>query len=207
MTNFTKHVGTNHLGTKVVIVFRELPEDEDSCLVVETKTLPEMYHDQLMRVVDSQEGQSVLNLYEVLQRRMFGDGRPMLQGLHERGLLKKMSVDQISVVPMPNRSAPLRDINKQISGSQSPGDVAETTTPVELPNTQASAEAPVADQPPVGSDEQKSSLAETKLLTARLMEEDAKKLREEAYTLDPSLKKGGRPSKAQKEKAEGISAD
>jgi len=38
--------------------------------------------------------------------------------------------------------------------------------------------------------------AESKLLQARLMEEDAKKMREEAYALDPALKKGGRPKKA-----------
>lgn len=198
MAGFTKHVGVNHLGTKVVIVFRELPDDTDHCLVVETKTLSEMYHDQLMRVVDSQEAQSTTDLYEVLQRRQFGDGMVMLQALHSRGLLKKMAVDQISVVPMPNRSAPLREVNDQIRGTPS------KAKPVEAPKA---AEAPKPDQPPIGSEEQQRSLAETKLLTARLMEEDAKKLREEAYKLDPSLKKGGRPSKDQKKKAEEISAD
>lgn len=198
MAGFTKHVGVNHLGTKVVIVFRELPDDPDHCLVVETKTLSEMYHDQLMRVVDSQDAQATIDLYTVLQRRQFGDGMVMLQALHSKGLLKKMPVDQISVMPMPNRSAPLREVNDQIRGTPS------EAKPVEAPKA---AEVPKKEQPEVGSDEQKRSLAETKLLTARLMEEDAKKLRDEAYALDPSLKKGGRPSKDQKKKAEEISAD
>jgi hypothetical protein len=158
-----------------------------------------MYHDQLMRVVDSQEAQSKVDLYEVLQRRNFGDGQIMLNALHNRGLLKKVAVDQIKVQPMPNRTAPLREVNDQIRGTAS------------APTPTKAAPAPEVAQPkeapPVGSDEQKRSLAETKLLTARLMEEDAKKLRDEAYRLDPSLKKGGRPSKDQKKKAEEISAD
>lgn len=199
MANFTKHVGVNHLGTRVVIVFRELPDDPDHCLVVETKTLSEMYHDQLMRVVDSQDAQSKVDLYEVLQRRNFGDGQIMLNALHGRGLLKKVPVDQVKVQPMPNRTAPLREVNDQIRGS--------ATAAAPAPTKAAPEVAPQKEAPPVGSDEQKRSLAETKLLTARLMEEDAKKLRDEAYKLDPSLKKGGRPSKDQKKKAEEISAD
>lgn len=195
MSRFTRHVGTNHLGTKVVIVFRELPDDPDHCLVVETKTLSEMYHDQLMRVVDSQEGQKEVDLYSVLQRRNFGDGQIMLNALHNSGLLRKEHVDKIQVVPMPNRSAPLRDVNNQIRTDRGLKPV------VKAPEGEAKT------APPAGSDEQKKSLAETKLLTARLMEEDAQKLREEAYTLDPSLKKGGRPSKVQKKKADTIAAE
>jgi hypothetical protein len=201
MSKFTRHVGTNHLGTKVIIVFRELPDDPDHCLVVETKTLNEMYHDQLLRVVDSAEAQKEVDLYNVLGRRNFGDGQIMINALHNRGLLKKESVDQISVVPMPNRSAPLRDINEQIRADrkQPSGKTAQPTV----------VEDPVTKVPPpeVGSEEQKKSLAETKLLTARLMEEDAQKLREEAYTLDPSLKKGGRPSKVQQKKADTLAAE
>lgn len=201
---FTRHVGTNNLGTKVIIVFRELPDDPDHCLVVETKTLSEMYHDQLLRVVDSAEAQKEVDLYNVLGRRNFGDGQIMINALHNRGLLKKVSVDQIQVVPMPNRSAPLRDVNEQIRADkkQPSGKKAEKPVP---PVSEDSVEQ--ADQPEVGSDEQKKSLAETKLLTARLMEEDAQKLREEAYTLDPSLKKGGRPSKVQKKKADTLAAE
>lgn len=201
MSKFTRHVGVNHLGTRVVIVFRELPDDPEHCLVVETKTLSEMYHDQLMRVVDSQEAQKDIDLYNVLGRRQFGDGLVMLQALHQRGLLKKMPIDQIQVVPMPNRAAPLREVNAQIRADRGQKAVEAPAKKVEAPT------AVVEEAPPVGSEEQKASLAESKLLQARLMEEDAKRLREEAYTLDPSLKKGGRPSKAQKVKAEAIAAE
>ena len=39
------------------------------------------------------------------------------------------------------------------------------------------------------------------------MEDDAKKLREEAYDLDPDLKKGGRPSKKQQKKVAKAQAE
>lgn len=198
---FTRHVGVNHLGTKVVIVFRELPDDPEHCLVVESKTLSEMYHDQLMRVVDSQEAQQDIDLFNVLQRRQFGDGLQMLNALHQKGLLKKMSIDQVQVVPMPNRAAPLRQINEQIRADRGGVPAKKVEASVTAPETQK------VEAPKVGSDEQRASLAESKLLQARLMEEDAKRLRDEAYALDPSLKKGGRPSKAQKEKAEAIAAE
>lgn len=89
MSNITRHVGIDHLGNKLVVIFRELPEDPEHCLVVQSSTLPDIYHDNLMNVVESQESQQTIDLYEVLSRRVFGDGSPMLQTLHVRGLIKK----------------------------------------------------------------------------------------------------------------------
>lgn len=213
MSKFMRHTGTNHLGSKVVIVFRELPDDPNSCLVVESQTLNEMYHDQLMRVLESSEAQSELDLYTVLQRRNFGDGQVMLNALHGRGLLKKMPVEKITVSPMPNRTAPLSEVNKAIrENKMTPQEKQARAAQEKATAESAPVTEPVVDgeqkpeQPPVGSDEQKRSLAETKLLTARMMEDDAKKLRDEAYQLDPSLKKGGRPSKDQKKKADTLTA-
>ena len=52
MVDFTKHVGRNKNGTRLVVVFREIPDDEEHCLVVETDSLSDMYHDQLLQEVD-----------------------------------------------------------------------------------------------------------------------------------------------------------
>lgn len=196
MTKVTRHVGQDHLGNKLLVVFRELPEDSEHCLVVQSSTLPDMYHDNLMNVVESEEAQQTVDLYEVLNRRVFGDGQPMLTALHNRGLLKKMSVDHISLLPMPNRALPLRDANAAIRG--------ESTTPpsdvVELPSVESPKSAPPAAQAK-SETEQPSSQDQAKLEAeglieqARLLEEDAKKYRERAYKLVPELKKGGRPSK------------
>ena len=196
MARFLKHVGKNQHGSRVVIVFRELPDDEEHCLIVQSDRLTDMYHDNLMRAVESNAAQDTVDLYEVLARSHFGDGGQILNTLHERGLLQKYSVDDINVEPVPNRTAPLRLINEQIRNGNAPEAPATEENEVKV-------DSPVViDTQPIdtGSPEQQKSLAESKLLQARLMEEDAKKLREDAYTLDPDLKKGGRPSKKQAKK-------
>ena len=186
----------------MVIVFRELPDDPEHCLVVQSDTLKDMYHDQLMRTVESNAGQATVDLFEVLNRSHFGDGGQMLNTLHNQGLLRKYSVDDIFVEPWPNRTEVLRRVNDQIRD----GDVPQADAPAPAPQVQ---ESPVVvdTQPEIESEEQKKSLAESKLLQARLMEEDAKTLREEAYKLDPDLKKGGRPSKKQAKKVAEAKAE
>jgi len=200
MAKFMRHVGMDHLGNKLIIVFRELPDDPNSALVVFSNTLSEMYHDQLLRVVDSDDAQKEMDLYPVLTRRNFGDGAVMLNALHGKGLLKKIDVDQVKVVPMPNRSEELRTINNQIRKDQGKPVLAakDENKGVEAAVAGATGEAPApvvatptADLP----ETERKTLAEGKLTQARLMEEDALRLREEAYLLDPSLKKGGRPKK------------
>jgi hypothetical protein len=216
MAAFKKHVGRDGNGTRLIVVFREIPGAEDYCLCVQSDSLMEMYHDQLLREVDSRDAQATVNLYEVLERRHFGDGRQMLNGLHEMGKLQKYKVSDITMMPMPNRPVPLALVNAQIKGEgveevarQMGVDVPESATPeapVEDPvvvDTDAGLVKPVEVAPvTVGDDVDTKSAAESKLLQARLMEEDAKKMREEAYALDPSLKKGGRPSKKQQKKIE-----
>ena len=210
MTAFTKHVGRNNNGSRLVVVFREIPGAEDHCLCVESDSLMEMYHDQLLREVNSKEAQATVDLFKVLERRHFGDGRQMLNGLHEMGKLRKYPVSEITMMPMPNRPVPLAMVNEQIKD----GTIAEETNVKaedvvpEAPvtegvsvDTEAGLVKPVEVAPvTVGDNVDSKVAAEGKLLQARLMEEDAKKMREDAYALDPSLKKGGRPSKKQQKK-------
>jgi hypothetical protein len=219
MSNLKKHVGKDSHGKRVVVVFREIPGAEDHCLCVQSDSLMDMHHDQLMREVDSRDAQSTVNLYELLERRHFGDGRQMLNGLHEMGRLQKYPISEITMYPMPNRPVPLALVNAQISGEgvedvarqygiEVPGGAAPVEAPAEAPaenpvvvDTEAGLVKPVEVNPvTVGDDVDSKAAAESKLLQARLMEEDAKKMREEAYALDPSLKKGGRPSKKQQKK-------
>lgn len=204
--SFKKHIGRNHLGTRVVVVFREIPDDEAHCLCVETDSLPDMYGEQLMREVNGRDGQGTVDLYEILQRRSFGDGGQMLNTLHSRGFIKKYPVEQIEMVPMSNRPVALSIINEQIKTGKIQSEIESTEVVAELPDTGAGVSVdtetgivqPVVIEPvKIGEGEDPTkAAAESKLLQARLMEEDAKKMREEAYALDPALKKGGRPKKA-----------
>jgi len=206
MAAFTKHVGRNTRGQRLVVVFRAIPDDESNCLVVHTDSLREMYHDQLLREVNSREAQETVDLYKVLERRHFGDGQQMLNALHNQGLLQKYPVSEIEMQPMPNRIVALSIVNEQIKtgkiASESGGKAADVApkadanAPGVSVDTEAALVKPIAVTPVVvGSATDTEALAEGKLLQARLMEEDAKKMREEAYALNPSLKKGGRPKK------------
>ena len=211
MPAFKKHVGRNKNGTRLAVVFREIPGAEDHCLCVETDSLSEMYHDQLLREIDSRDAQQTVDLYKILERRHFGDGQQMLNALHNKGLLRKYPVTDITMVPMPNREVQLELVNKQIAGtadaSDYTADAAEPEAVVEavdnpvVVDTEAALVKPVqkveVEPVKIGTpDEDPSKVAaEGKLLQARLMEEDAKKMREEAYALNPALKKGGRPKK------------
>lgn len=207
MVAFTKHVGRNQHGSRLVVVFREIPDDEEHCLVVETDSLPDMYHDQLLHEVDSREAQDTVNLYEVLERRSFGDGGQMLNTLHTRGMLKKYRVDQIEMQPMPSRLVALSLVNEQIKNGSMESETVEATpesvetvkavddTGVSV-DTDAGLVTPTTVAPvTIGDNVDEKAAGESKLLQARLMEEDAKKLRKEAYELNPDLKKGGRPKK------------
>lgn len=221
MAEFKKHVGRDKNGTRLVVVFREIPGAEDYCLCVQSDALMEMYHDQLLREVDSRDAQATVNLYEVLERRHFGDGQQMLNALHNMGKLQKYPVSDVTMMPMPNRPVPLALVNAQIKGEgveevarqmglEAPAQQTSVTTEdveKEVVNegvsvdTEAGLVKPVEVAPvTVGENTDTKAAAESKLLQARLMEEDAKKMREEAYALDPSLKKGGRPSKKQQKK-------
>lgn len=223
MAEFKKHVGRDKNGTRLVVVFREIPGAEDYCLCVQSDALMEMYHDQLLREVDSRDAQATVNLYEVLERRHFGDGQQMLNALHNMGKLQKYPVSDVTMMPMPNRPVPLALVNAQIKGEgveevarqmglEAPAQQTSVTTEdveKEVVNegvsvdTEAGLVKPVEVAPvTVGENTDTKAAAESKLLQARLMEEDAKKMREEAYALDPSLKKGGRPSKKQQKKIE-----
>jgi hypothetical protein len=105
-----KHIG-KHSDRKVAIVFREVPGEEHMALVVYTETLPVAMHDALMRVIESDSGQSADSLGDALFRSLFPDGRPMLQTLHAEGMLKKVQTKQIVVTPNPSSHVNLEEMN------------------------------------------------------------------------------------------------
>ena len=65
MAGFFKHVG-EHNGKKVVIVQRTIPEEEHMCSVLYTQIIPTHYHDDVMRVLESAEGQDSNEFWQVL---------------------------------------------------------------------------------------------------------------------------------------------
>ena len=117
MAKMTKHVGT--YGEKpCVIVFRELPEDDNSALVILSDSLEGQLHDDVMSVVDSLEAQNANNISEVMFRRRLTDGSNMLEALHTRGKLVKAPVEMVRLVPIPNQPVELAEINRELKKDQ-----------------------------------------------------------------------------------------
>ena len=94
-----KHIGelADESKAKVVIVYRTVPDEPNNCLVVGTKFLPDMYHNALMRAVESEGAQQAMELGEFLGRQTFPDGTNMLALLHNDNYIKKFATDQIIV--------------------------------------------------------------------------------------------------------------
>jgi hypothetical protein len=123
-----KHIGK--FGEKpCIVLYREVPGEPENCLIVETQALPDEKHDELIRVVQGTEAQAANELSEVLKRSNFGDSSIMLDHLHFSKNIKKVSVDMVSLTPVPGQSVPLTLVNEElrkISGGHVPPITDET---------------------------------------------------------------------------------
>jgi len=116
MANETKHVGKmKNNSARVAIVYRTLPGDSKSALVVGTNGLTDSYHDSLMSLIESDTGQQANELAEVLAVRRFPDGTVMLQFLHGNGHLKKVPTNLVIMTPSTQASIPLDKLNEMIA--------------------------------------------------------------------------------------------
>jgi len=109
-----KHIG-KHGDRKVAIVFREIPGEEHMALVVYPETMPVQMHDTLMKVIESEVGQTADSLGDALFRSLFPDGRPILQTLHSEGMLKKVQTKQVVVTPNARSHVNLEEMNRILS--------------------------------------------------------------------------------------------
>ena len=111
MAKFFKHVG-EHNGKKVVIVQRTIPGEDHMCSVVYSQIIPSQYHDDIMRVLESVEGQNANEFYEILQRRVATNGNNLLHAIAIEGYLKKAPANQIIVKPNASSAIRLDELNK-----------------------------------------------------------------------------------------------
>lgn len=106
-----KHVG-RHGDKKVVVLYRTVPDEDHMCLVSYSDTLPRIYHDGVMKVLESKQGQDAGELAEVLHRHLLPDGTNILQSIHRAGLIKKVPASQVIMTPDPRNSVRLDELNK-----------------------------------------------------------------------------------------------
>ena len=84
-------------GAKVVIVYRTVPGEPNNCLVVGTKFLTDLYHNALMKAVESDGGQDAEEFADFAGRQTFPDGTNMLAMLHNDNYIKKFKTNEIMV--------------------------------------------------------------------------------------------------------------
>ena len=195
-----KHVGqVANTGLKCVVVFREIYDengnvtDPNHCLIVETERLPDMEHDDIVRVVESDSAQTANQFYEIAHRSMFSDGINMLTKLHNRGYLKKYPTSQILMTPNSSTSVALSEVNEIIrkqNAGMSESDIRNSMVddtdkpPRNHTTNQQTAPAPKAEAGVLDD----SDIAKNMLSQADTYEAEVKRLREEAYNMAPELK-------------------
>lgn len=199
-----KHVGKmKNNSARIVIVYRTLPGDPNSALVVGTGGLRELYHDNLMSVIEHDSGQQANELAELLAVRKFPDGINMLEYLHANGHLKKVPTSLVLVTPDNKTSIPLDELNKLIAEQKGVRveDLAiggAQPAPGKKPPAEYSAEAKV-EEPAVVADVAEPAAVVTEEVTAKDLRsmadklfKEAQALRKKADELDPPKKKAAK---------------
>ena len=199
MAGFTRHIGkVPNTGARIVVVFRQLPDEPDQALIVYSDALTDRYHDDLMAALESPNAQTGPDLFPFLQRQRFSDGIPMLDALHGKKLLHKTPTSLITITPAQGMTIKLDELNKDLGDIdwgtlEQPAARQVVDTNAIQPGDHAPASATPAGKTALSD----ADLAAQRLTQATSLEEEAKRLRDEAYEYDPNLKpKRGRPRKA-----------
>lgn len=198
----TKHTGVlANTGKNIVVVFMSLPDDADHALIIDTDALPDAFNEALRKVVDSTEGQQAENLAEVLARRMSPDGSntTLLQKFHAAGRLQKVPVDLVVMTPRKGVNWPLKQILEAMKATKAE----EPTGFDDLdPETKAQVAAEIGKFNVHARNIEGESAAGNKaeaanlIRMAELLEADAIAKRQQAYRLDPSLKRANKTKEA-----------
>ena len=199
-----KHVGRiTKNNAKILVAFRTLPGESNMALVIPVSQLSDSYHDAIMKVVESDQGQDVFELGEILFIRNFPDGKPMLRALQADGLMAKIPTDSVTMMPTPNDEVGLHTLNMLIAEQRNCAvdDLCKFVSGAPTATAEVQELVKVKDlSPPV---EEKSAVLQAKSNEALSDKDIAKglrshadslykeaaRLRKEAEDLDPTVKK------------------
>lgn len=116
MARNLKHIGKmKNNDARIVVIYRTLPGDHEHALVVGTSSLPDVYHDGLISLVESEAGQQANELADILAVRRFADNSVMLNWLHERGLLIRVPTTGVIMTPDMHSELQLDLLNAHIA--------------------------------------------------------------------------------------------
>jgi len=208
-----KHVGRQG-DKKVVVVFREVPEEEHMALVVYPDQLQQTLHDDLMNAIQSTKGQQAKDLGNALHGIVGTNGQTILNTIHSERFMKKVRTQDILMIPQPNNPGiRLDELNKIIrdldTGADAAAQLADMDANAGLADPQKKAKGIAAAAAATGStgvltDEAiaQNLVQQAEQMRAQMatLEAEAARLMEEAQSLNPSLKpkakRGRKPAKA-----------
>lgn len=196
-----KHVGKmKNNSARVAVVYRTIPGEPNSALVVGTSGLPDSHHDSLMSLIESESGQQANELADILATRRFTDGDVMLNWLHARGQLKKVPTNLVLMTPNSQTQIPLDELNELIAkekgisvedlavndGSKDKKSSKKTVEPTEIIIDEPIS--PIVEKPVTASDLR--SMADK-------LSKQAAEMRRKADEMSPPAKKAAKATKAE----------
>jgi hypothetical protein len=206
--NFIKHVG-KHGDRKVLVLYRQVPQEDHMCLVIYPDTLLAHWQDAIQKVAESDVGQQAEELADALHRSLLPDGRPILQTLHVERMIKKVRTGDVIMTPRTDASIRLDELNKMLNemklGNEAVKKMAENDASRGLVDPsvkrQAEAEYKASQQAPAQQFQAPQTgalsdrdIAANMLAQAKRMETDAKsmvaeanRMKKEAAKLDPNV--------------------
>ena len=192
----TKHVGRLKANQrKVVVAYRVIPGEDTptNSLVIDTASLSDADHDTLIKTVESNAGQESFEFAEVMARTTLSNGANMLANFHTTGKLTKVPMTEVEMLPNPNYTIGLDELNKVIADQKgvSIADLA-LTNPQGEPAEPVTTDPVEAETPTVNANTDVLSdddLAASYRSQADRMFKEAKRLREQAEELAPTKKK------------------
>ena len=111
---FLRHIGKQG-ERKIAILYRQVPNEDHMCLVIQPDVLPAHWHDSIMKVLESDVGQQAEELADALHRSLFTDGRNILETLHFEKMIKKVRTADVIVTPRPGANIRLDELNKMLN--------------------------------------------------------------------------------------------
>lgn len=171
----TRHCGVvRATGSRVFVVWRQLPDQPKHCLVIYQDSLPEQYAYAVQELVLGR-GQSSLDLWDVMDKIGVLDGRKMLDVLHQLSYLRKLATADIDMHVGNGAKIALNLLNEQ------------------LDEQKVHTDGKVKEYNPF-DDSNQTSFQESDGIVAKLLSEAAqyeklaKDTYERAYALDPSAR-------------------
>lgn len=205
-----KHVGRLKKNKrKVIVAFKTLPGEPNHCVCVATENLAAEDHDSLIKLVESNSGQSADEFADVMARATLSGGENMLGAFHATGRMQKFSTADIEMTPDTHTSISLDELNRLIAeqrgtsienlavkekGHDNPAPredaVQPSTEAIQAPANTVEPVAPLkAAENEVLTDEQ---LAANYRSQADRLFKEAKVLREQAEALVPTKKRASK---------------